>query len=188
MERQEGTSLASIFPGHKRRYEFATSKVNGRVLDAACGVGYGSKILQDSGCVVTGVDIEPSAIEKAWEYYPGPNYVLGSIEEKPWAGHFDWCVSFETVEHLPNPEIALKAFRESADKLICSTPNQLFYPFDPRKFLGDKYPHVRHYTPRQLDELLTSCGWEVLQRFCQKGKQDHVSPGTDGMFMVYVCR
>lgn len=97
-------------------------------------------------------------------------------------------MSFETIEHMPNPEIALKLFRESCDGLICSTPNQDCYPFDPAKFVGETYPHIRHYRPRELDELLKSCGWEVLQRFCQRGKQDHVTHGTLGMFLVYVCR
>lgn len=137
---------------------------------------------------MTGVDIEPSAIETAKRHYPGPDYLCGSIESIPWSGMFDWCVSFETIEHIPNPQEVLNAFRVDCDGLICSTPNQDRYPFDPAKFDGDTYPHLRHYKPDELTELLESCGWEVLQKFCQVGKRDPVTHGTNGMFLLYICR
>lgn len=49
---------------HLERYRFAASKLRpGRVLDLACGVGYGSAILGERPDVtVVGVDVAPDAI------------------------------------------------------------------------------------------------------------------------------
>src|SRR5690349_23853340 len=111
-------------------------------------------MLMDSGCKVTGVDLEPEALRKADKFYNGPVFIQGDVSKAPWEGLYDWVVSFETIEHLPNPLEALKRFRESGVNLICSTPNQEKYPFDPKKFVGETYPHLRHYTPKELEELL----------------------------------
>jgi hypothetical protein len=159
--------------------------VKGTVLDAACGCGYGSKIMQDSGAFVTGIDLEQEAIEYARKYYPGPEYILADVTK--YHGRYNWVVSFETLEHLPDPVPALVKFRESKH-LIISTPNQENYPFRPESYEGDRFPHVKHYMPLELDELLKNNNWEVIERFCQPKKTSPVVEGTDGMFLIYVCR
>jgi 2-polyprenyl-3-methyl-5-hydroxy-6-metoxy-1,4-benzoquinol methylase len=184
VERQQAPDLSGIHQGHLERYFFAKDRVSGTVLDAACGCGYGSKIMHDSGSFVTGIDLEREAIDYARLNYPGPEYILADASK--YSGEYDWVVSFETIEHLKNPEDALRCFR-SARRLILSTPNQTHYPFDPSRFEGDKFPHIRHYTPEELDELLKKCGWKVLEKHCQRGKKSTVTRGTDGMFIIYVC-
>lgn len=183
-ERQQAPDLSGIHPGHLERYFFASQHTEGTVLDAACGCGYGSKILHDTGSFVTGIDLEKEAIDYARKYYPGPEYILADVTR--YHGKYDWVVSFETLEHLKEPELALKCFRDSR-RLIVSTPNELYYPFDPKKFEGDKYPHVKHHTPAELDKLLASCGWHVYARFCQQEKTGPVVEGTNGKFLVYCC-
>ena len=181
-DRQVVSKLSKIHPGHFARYKFAMSRVSGYVLDAACGVGYGSYMLSNvAECV--GVDIERQAIEYAIQYYPGPEYRIADVTEPQ--GAFDWVVSFETIEHLKEPEKALRAFRES-DKLIISTPNEELYPFRQEQHNESKYPHIRHYTPDQFEELLTGCGWKVKERHGQVTKLSDVSRGT-GKFLVWVC-
>jgi 2-polyprenyl-3-methyl-5-hydroxy-6-metoxy-1,4-benzoquinol methylase len=186
-ERQVSPDLSGIHLGHLERYKFACRHASGLVLDAACGCGYGSKMLHDAGCVVTGIDLEPEAAVYADANYPGPRYLSADVQgEIP--GGFDWVVSLETIEHVPDPVRALRNFRVAGSNLIISTPNEEFYPFDPEKFMGDKFPHLRHYTPEGFEWLLKDTGWEVLARFCQRQKTSHVERGTDGMFLVYLCR
>lgn len=133
------------------------------------------------------MDIELEAIEWALKYFPG-EYIVGSLESAPWTGSFETIVSFETLEHLKDPRIALKAFREACTgSLIASVPNELRYPFSVERFAGDKYPHQRHYTPEQFEELLDSCGFAVMEYFCQKDKRGEIFGGVDGMFMIVVC-
>ena len=187
-ERQYGT-LEEIRADHVNRYRFAVNHIGSgkRVLDAACGCGYGSRMLQDAGNKVVGVDICPEAILYAGEHYNGVGYLLSDIRDKPWVGMFDAIVSFETIEHLP--EGSLRLFRESVDGVfICSVPNQDSYPFVAENFARDVYPHLRHYTPFEFDEVLAQAGFKVTERYCQKSKKGEVVEGTDGMFLVYICQ
>lgn len=187
MERQLAPTLDKIHPGHFERYKFAASMVKGRVLDAACGCGYGSKMMEGKDCRVVGVDIDNETIQYARQFYSGPGYLIGDIFDIPWAGRFDWIVSLETIEHLQAPEKALKIFRHHGSHLIASTPNERFYPFDPKNHVGERYPHVRHYTSQEFSDLLESAGWKVMSKHCQTRKWTGVVPGDEGKFQIFVC-
>src|SRR5271169_120805 len=60
---------------HRQRYEYFADRCKGlRVLDVACGVGYGSQWLAQRGAAsVTGVDISAEAIECARKQFAHPN-------------------------------------------------------------------------------------------------------------------
>jgi len=169
-----------------RRYRFAASRIQhgSAVLDIACGCGYGSRILHDAKHRVTGIDISPEAIEYATEKYPGPSYTQAKAEDLGDL-QFDAVVSFETLEHLKEPEKLLSKLK--TELLIVSVPNQEKYPFLAERFAMDEYPHLRHYTPRELYLLLQGCGYLVTEWFCQKDKKGEIVPGMDGMFMIAVC-
>ena len=170
------------------RYVLACGFARGRILDAACGCGYGSALLEQEG-PVTGVDSSQDAIDWAEEYFKGPGYIQGCIEEKPWRGEYETVVSLETIEHLKDPSQALKAFRESCvGRFVASVPNEEAYPFVAENFAGDEYPHYRHYKPVEFEELLTSHGFEVKAKFTQTSKSSPIPvEGTDGKFLIYVC-
>jgi 2-polyprenyl-3-methyl-5-hydroxy-6-metoxy-1,4-benzoquinol methylase len=175
-------------PDHWKRYELASRYASGRVLDAACGCGYGSKMLLSSGQLVVGVDSNTSAINWAEEHFQGPYFIHGSIEEEPWTGRFETVVSLETIEHLRDPRVALQAFRRACvGTLIASVPNEDHYPFIAENFARDDSPHFRHYRPMEFEELLKECGFKVTERFCQKDKQGEIHAGSDGMFIVVVA-
>lgn len=160
--------------------------MRGTVLDACCGIGYGSKMMHDAGAEVMGIDLEPDAIAYAQEHYPGPVYEVADCQDL--SGDWEWIVCLEALEHLPKPDDALLNFRTSAEKLIISTPNEKTYPFRAEQYSGDMYPHLRHYTPEELDKILDEAGWNVIGRYSQTGKRSMVERGTAGMFLIYVCR
>jgi SAM-dependent methyltransferase len=101
---------------HTERYHWAKPFVRGkRVLDVACGVGYGSRILYDGGAAaVHGVDNDQAAVNIARERYSASKIyfsqddaeALDSLSE---LAPFDRVVSFETIEHLEYPEKFLSA-------------------------------------------------------------------------------
>lgn len=186
--RQYGTTLDEIRPDHIRRYQFALDYIQPYdvVLDAACGTGYGSWLLSKV-CSVTGIDISDHALDWANKYWKGPRYIKADLLEAK-LGTYDLITSFETLEHLPNPEKVVRKFRQCTDLLIASVPNELKYPFNPEKFKHDPYPHLRHYIPDEFEELLNEGNFEVISRFCQKDKQGEITKGTDGIFLIYVCR
>ena len=63
--RQIGSELSQIRRDHSERYFFASTVIRNpsvpTVMDVACGVGYGAKIMSDTGAVVLAFDISPLA-------------------------------------------------------------------------------------------------------------------------------
>lgn len=119
---------------HLQRYVFAGNYVRGkRVLDLACGVGYGSYSLRMMGAEsVNGVDLDLEAIAYARENYKrdGLTYEEGNALLWASSGKFDVVVSFETIEHLPCPEDFLDRVADHLHPdglLIISAPNTLQY-------------------------------------------------------------
>lgn len=92
---------------HKQRYQIAANYVKDkRVLDIACGVGYGSQMLRLAGAkMVIGVDIAPEVITYAQQYYqmPGIEFICAPAEDYHSSELFEVIVSFETIEHLREP-------------------------------------------------------------------------------------
>ena len=121
-----------VFRQHVARYLFAGSFVCGRmVCDAACGTGYGAKILQESGASrVVGVDISPEAISAAQAAFGNESigFETGNVRELPFEDKtFDAVVSFETIEHVDEPEKVIDEMSrvlKRGGKLIISTPNR----------------------------------------------------------------
>ena len=182
-DRQYGP-IEKIKRDHVNRYLFAAERIQRkRVLDLACACGYGSWLLHGAGNEVTGVDIEPEAIAYAQRHYQGPTYLCQAGEETK--GSWEVLVSFETLEHLERPQDVLAL---QVPLIIASVPNEERYPFSAETFSGDKYPHKRHYTPTEFEQLLNSAGFEVTEKFCQQDKQHgDIKTGTDGRFLIYVA-
>ena len=97
-------------------------------------------------------------------------------------------MSFETIEHLSDAPRFLSRLREAISPdglLICSVPNQHRLPFDPRRF---KY-HRRHYTPKEMEDLLTGVGFVIEQRLTQSDASNcEIRQDWDGDYNIAVCR
>ena len=115
---------------HLKRYVFAAEYCQGKdVLDAACGVGYGTAELARVATEVVGVDVDPAAIEYARQRYAGSNirFEVMDVEALQFgAGSFDVVVSFETIEHVADRDAFLtevaRVLRPSG-RFIVSTPS-----------------------------------------------------------------
>ena len=140
---------------HEQRYEFFADRCTGLdVLDAACGIGYGSDIIARSGArSVTGIDVAPEAVEYARKHYAGPSveFINASAEGLGQLGKtFDLVLSFETLEHLKDPRRFLREVRRvlrPGGWFICSTPN--------KHFLGNGHRCVNpyHVSEMSLEEF-----------------------------------
>jgi SAM-dependent methyltransferase len=147
---------------HWHRYAFAQSLAQGqRVLDVACGEGYGSALLAANALSVTGVDISVEAIRHAEENYgsahPNLRFLQASAASLPLEDHsVDLIVSFETIEHLPQP-LQAPMIEEFARVLapngilILSSPNRPEY--SPPGALPNPF-HVYELDRRELEILL----------------------------------
>ncbi|RLQ95210.1 class I SAM-dependent methyltransferase [Falsibacillus albus] len=94
---------------HLARYHFAIHYAKGRVLDFACGTGYGSNIAAKAKKKVIdeiiAVDIDPETIQYAKQHYyhPSVRYITGDVTDPTLPsslGQFDVIMSFETLEHV----------------------------------------------------------------------------------------
>src|SRR5687767_9603768 len=107
-----GQTPARVYEDHVERYHFAAKFCRGkRVLDIACGSGYGSAMLADAGATsVVGVDINADNVAYAIEHYPRPTvrFGVGDIVTYAPEGQFDLIASFETIEHVPDYQGALR--------------------------------------------------------------------------------
>ena len=123
-----------IWYEHWHRYAAVAPLAAGkRVLDAACGEGYGSFLLAQRAAGVTGIDVAPAAIAHARERYARANlsFAEASVTALPLpAASVDLVVSFETVEHLREQEAMLAEFRRVLAPdgvLVISSPNRPVY-------------------------------------------------------------
>jgi glycosyltransferase involved in cell wall biosynthesis/ubiquinone/menaquinone biosynthesis C-methylase UbiE len=119
---------------HLHRYLFAKHYVGGkRVLDIACGEGYGSSILSQSAAKVIGVDISQEAVAHATSKYPGSNleFRYGSCQEIPLdEASVDVVISFETIEHHAEHDEMMSEIKRvltPGGLLIMSCPDKLEY-------------------------------------------------------------
>ncbi len=123
-----------IWYEHWHRYAFVAGLVRGkRVLDAACGEGYGSVLIAHTAAQVTGVDLSHEAVAHARERYSRDNltFTQGSVTSLPLPdGCIDVVVSFETIEHLAAQHEMLAEFRRvlsPSGLLVISSPNRPVY-------------------------------------------------------------
>ena len=144
---------------HVARYEWARGYcANKRVLDAACGNGYGSRILNKNGRAV-GADLAPEAIADGLSQLSEAPLLIADTTRLPFASaQFEVFVSFETIEHVRDDDAYVaEARRVLADGgwFFCSTPNRRLV--NPGNTIHDapfnRY-HVREYDPDELRRLL----------------------------------
>jgi len=143
---------------HLHRYAFARELVVGkRVLDAACGEGYGSALLAASAAAVTGVDRSAEAIAHARSRYVANHLDFQAADclNLPFADDsFDCVVSFETLEHLADHDRLLTEFRRVLGPrgfLLLSSPDKAVYS---DKLQNRNEFHVRELYRDQLESLL----------------------------------
>jgi SAM-dependent methyltransferase len=145
---------------HVHRYAFARRFATGRrVLDAACGEGYGSALLAQVAIDVVGVDVDGATIAHARSTYPARNlaFVEASVTSIPIpSGSIDLVVSFETIEHLAasdQPLMLAEFARVLAPEgvLLVSSPNRPEY--SERRSYRNAF-HVHELDRSELARLL----------------------------------
>jgi len=87
-------------------------------LDAGCGVGFFSRILQECGLDVRGFDGRAENIAEARRRFPAIPFELGDVEsaEILKLGRFDLTLCFGLLYHLENPMLAIRRLRALTGK------------------------------------------------------------------------
>jgi SAM-dependent methyltransferase len=140
-------------------YEWIAARVPGlRVIDMACGEGYGSNVLASGAASVVGVDANPDAHEHARLRYqiptrPNLRFARELVETFPEPA--DAVVFLQTIEHVQDAPAVLTHFRSLVGQggvAFISTPNVL--TLAPKGAERSDNPwHVYEYRAGEFEDL-----------------------------------
>ena len=130
----------------------------GAFLDAGCGTGLILRHLPENSI---GLDINPRNIEKARQYLPHRQIILGDVEKIPFENDkFTTVIVSEVLEHLPKPEHALKEILrvlKPGGVLVGTVPRKcLFWKLRVLSSTHPGEPYHKEYQKFELEKLLAS--------------------------------
>jgi 2-polyprenyl-3-methyl-5-hydroxy-6-metoxy-1,4-benzoquinol methylase len=149
------------FQRHLAVYEWIGARIVGlRVLDMACGEGYGSEVLSRSAGSVVGVDANPEAHEHARLRYRRDNlsFERGMVENFGEPSTYGAVVLLQTIEHVQDPVAVLGhlgALLVPGGVAYISTPNVLTLA-PPGAEKSDNPWHIREYHAAEFAHLCRS--------------------------------
>lgn len=159
------------FRRHLAVYGWIAGRVAGmRVIDMACGEGYGSDVLARIAAEVVGVDANPEAHEHARLRYRRSNLRFARELVETFSEPADAVVFLQTIEHLRDPGAVLERFRwlvggagaggPARGVVFVSTPNVLtLAPAGAPR--SDNPWHVHEYRAEEFERLCRSCYADV---------------------------
>ena len=138
-------------------YEWIAAQVAGRrVVDMACGEGYGSDLIAGHGAAsVVGVDANPEAHEHARLRYVRPNLRFERDLVETFAEPCDAVVFLQTIEHVEDPGAILEHFKSvltPGGVVFVSTPNLLTLA-PPGAAKSDNPWHIKEYRAEEFRAL-----------------------------------
>jgi 2-polyprenyl-3-methyl-5-hydroxy-6-metoxy-1,4-benzoquinol methylase len=147
------------FRRHLAVYDWIAAQVAGmRVIDMACGEGYGSDVLAARAASVIGVDANPEAHEHARLRYRGENLRFERAPLETFSERADAIVFLQTIEHLTDPGAALAHMGSLVGDrgvVFVSTPNVLtLAPAGAAR--SDNPWHVHEYRAEEFARLCRS--------------------------------
>jgi SAM-dependent methyltransferase len=137
-------------------YEWIAERVAGRrVVDMACGEGYGSNVLAGAAADVVGVDANPEAHEHARLRYVRPNLRFERELVESFAEPCDAVVFLQTIEHVQDAGAILEHFKSMLAPgalAFVSTPNLLTLAPPGAEKSGNPW-HVHEYCAKEFRAL-----------------------------------
>lgn len=167
------------YANHQSRYAFAIGELQKegltKILDAATGVGYGAHYLAQHfpQRQLVAIDRNVAALQIAKTQFKSSNLLFlhddcEKFDNVPQHGPFDAIISFETLEHLPNPKKFLQNCFDVLGEnglLVISTPNQ--WVSSPGG-TNDWEFHEKEYKPDELIQLLSAQGFKDIHLYGQQ--------------------
>jgi SAM-dependent methyltransferase len=174
----------------------AGERAAGRILVDGCGVGaYLAHLALDARQTV-GLDIE---LERAQEAHARTEQVICAAgEQLPFpTNYFDLVLSHEVLEHVQNDRQAIDEIvrvLSPGGRLVLFCPNR-GYPFEthgiywrgryhfgniplvnylPRRYRDRLAPHVKVYSPRDLEDLFSGLPVKFIERTVVFGAYDNI--------------
>ena len=170
-----------------------SSGTRGLLLDVGAGGGLFLGMMRERGFRVAALDFSREAAAVAWKRQSVPA-VCGMLEAAPFAPcTFGGITMFHVVEHLRDPRAYLETARKllaPGGRLVVQVPNAASWQFHFLRaaWTGIDIPrHLVDFRARDLEQLLLSCGFEVVRkkffslRDNPAGLASSLAPGLDPM-------
>ncbi len=161
-ERQEINNISPWWGEHIHRYEEVVNNLKGneKILDIACGSGFGTNVLsQNTKAEVFGGDLSKEAIELCEIKWKGNNLIFKKMDgtQLPFEDNtFDVIVSFETIEHTTMFNEMLSEFKrviKPTGTIYISTPNIVIN--SPKGIVTNPF-HTQEFDYNELKNVLNS--------------------------------
>lgn len=186
--------------GQERRLQMilaaAGQRLRGRMLENGCGIGMYAEHLAPCGGEIVGLEYDFERVVQA--HQKTAEVVCAAGEGLPFpAGSFDCILSHEVLEHVQDDHQAINEMVRTlkpGGRMIIFVPNR-GYPFEthgiywrgryhfgniplvnylPRRWRDRLAPHVRVYSERELERLLSGLPLKVIQRTILFGAYDNL--------------
>ncbi|MCP4987309.1 MAG: class I SAM-dependent methyltransferase [Colwellia sp.] len=176
-EKVEYWSFPDLYKKHKsvfgQFFEDRLSKImryhhpHSSMLDIGCGYGFWLNFCRERGFDVLGIDVSETAI--SWARHNFQISVMNSsIESFSPERTFDVIVMCDVLEHFIEPVEQLKRLSDMLSDngvLYIQVPNLLGFKL--RNGQGYHLPyHVWQFSLRSIKNLLSKCGFEILDNYC----------------------
>jgi trans-aconitate methyltransferase len=129
------------------------------VLDAGCGIGYGSSLVANVSEIVEAIDVSQQVIAEAevkyGDFAGGPLFWHASIEKYTPYRPYDTVIAFEVLEHLDDMEAGIT-------KLLAMTREALLVSL-PVNAGANPYHHGRNMSVADCDEFMAGREGTLLQ-------------------------
>ncbi len=149
-----------------------------RVLEIGCSTGYMSQLMAERNCIVTGVEVDTAAANRARTYCKEVHVV--DLNSSDWIKDlaertFDVVLLGDVLEHLADPGSALVQIREVVNEggsLVISLPNVVHWITRLRILLGQfdyaswgtlDHTHLRFFTLKTARALIESAGYRIIR-------------------------
>lgn len=141
-------------------YEWIAERVAGkRVVDLACGEGYGTAVLGRTAASVVGVDANPEAHEHARLRYTAPNLSFARELIEEFEADADAVVFLQTIEHVQDPGAIL----EQSKRMVSGSDDPVVYVTTPNLLTlapegAEKSENPWHVKEYRAAEFAGLCG------------------------------
>lgn len=149
-----------MFKQNRRVYENVAERIKGKdVLEAGCGMGLGSALLERNAKSIVSTDKLPNNVKFAKELYGWIDFDVWDISD-PTQRKAESVVCLETIEHVAQFKNAIRHLKQAATKEVwISTPNS-----------DEETPsnpfHVTEFRPNQMLEMLGNAKiyhWDTME-------------------------
>ena len=167
-EHGDGYAMADTL----NRYVWTLPHLDGRrVVDLGCGSGYGAHVVSWVADGVTGLDFSPEAIAYAKAHYPGVDFRVADLTRGDALPPGDVGLCFEVLEHLPDPDRAMRAAFAAYPRVFISVPNPWWHnsQLNPH--------HVNDFPLREWRRRLHAAGATSVKLSVQAVGDPRVVPG-----------